>query len=383
MPALGADMDFGTVTEWRVKPGDTVKKGDVVAVVETQKNNLEVEIFQPGVIDRILVPIGTRVPVGTVLAILRGGEEHLPAPEPVAVGAAATASAAVASAAAPPIPVAVPPPGARQRVSPYARRLAGELGIDVAAVTGSGPGHAITELDVRRAATTPEPTSAASRQAAMRSAIAALMARSKREIPHYYLATDIDLTQALAWVAEANLARPVGERLIPAALLLRAVARAVAEVPEMNGLFIDGAFHQSPDVHVGVAISLRGGGLIAPALHDVEKKDVDQVMKEMLDLVQRTRSGLLRSSEMSDPTITVTNLGERGVATVFGVIYAPQVALVGFGKVAERPWAVNGMVGARQVLTATLAADHRVSDGHRGGLFLAAIDKLLQEPEKL
>jgi pyruvate dehydrogenase E2 component (dihydrolipoamide acetyltransferase) len=217
----------------------------------------------------------------------------------------------------------------------------------------------------------------------MRAAIGALMARSKREIPHYSMATEIDMSRALAWTNDQNLQRPVADRLIPAALLLKAAALAVAEVPEMNGLFVNGAFKASREVHVGIAISLRGGGLIAPALHDVEKKSLDEVMKGMLDLVQRARAGMLRTSEMSDPTITVTNLGDRGVESVFGVIYPPQVALVGFGKIAERPWAAGGMVGARPILTATLAADHRVSDGHRGGLYLAAIDRLLQEPGKL
>jgi pyruvate dehydrogenase E2 component (dihydrolipoamide acetyltransferase) len=380
MPTLGADMDFGTITEWRVKPGDAVKKGDIVAIVETQKATMEVEIFQTGVIDQLVVPPGTKVPVGAVLALLRTGQA--PAPP-------------VAAAPLPPPPVAAPTPppsvhvltpptaGARPRVSPFARRLARELGVDLAGVTGAGPQGAITEKDVRGAAQVVSPTSAEARQAAMRAAIASLMARSKREIPHYYLATDIDMSRALAWMADENLKRPVAERLIPAALLLKAAALAVADVPEMNGFCIEGSFRPSRDVHVGVAVSLRGGGLIAPALHDVEKMSLAEVMKGMLDLVQRTRSGMLRTSEMSDPTITVTNLGERGVETVFGVIYAPQVALLGFGKITERPWAANGMVGARPVLTATLAADHRVSDGHRGGLYLAAINRLLQEPERL
>jgi pyruvate dehydrogenase E2 component (dihydrolipoamide acetyltransferase) len=377
---LGADMDFGTITDWRVKPGDTVKKGDIVAVVETQKATMEVEIFQSGTVDQILVPPGARVPVGTVLALLRNGQA------PAAPPAAPTPQAPAAIPAPPPVPAAAGPlpagPSARSRVSPLARRIAVELGVDLAAVTGSGPGGAISEADIRRtAAAGPAPTT--TKQDAMRAAIGALMARSKREIPHYYMATDIDMSRALAWVADQNLMRPVADRYIPAALLLKAAALAVAVVPEMNGLYVDGAFHASPDVHVGVAISLRGTGLIAPALHDVEKKSLEEVMKGMLDLVQRTRSGMLRTSEMSDPTITVTNLGERGVETVFGVIYAPQVALVGFGKITERPWAADGMVGARPVLKATLAADHRVSDGHRGGLYLAAIDRLLQEPEKL
>jgi pyruvate dehydrogenase E2 component (dihydrolipoamide acetyltransferase) len=166
-------------------------------------------------------------------------------------------------------------------------------------------------------------------------------------------------------------------------LLIRAVALAAREVPEMNGFWIDGAFKLGACVHVGVAIALRQGGLINPAIHDVDKKTLDELMESMLDLVNRARSGHLRSSEVADGTITVTNLGEQGVESVFGVIYPPQVALVGFGKITERPFASNGLIGARPMIEATLSADHRVSDGHRGGRFLLAVDRLLQEPEKL
>jgi pyruvate dehydrogenase E2 component (dihydrolipoamide acetyltransferase) len=223
----------------------------------------------------------------------------------------------------------------------------------------------------------------ADRQAAMRKAIAAAMARSKREIPHYYLATHIDMSRAMAWLQAENLKRSVPERLLYTVLLLKAVAVAIHEVPEMNGFWLDGAFKPGSGAHVGVAISLRQGGLIAPAMHDVDTKSLDEIMAGLRDLVKRTRAGVLRSSEISEATITVTSLGEQGVESVFGVIYPPQVALVGFGKIVERPWAANGMVGARPVMVATLAADHRASDGHRGGLFLAAIERLLQEPEKL
>jgi len=217
----------------------------------------------------------------------------------------------------------------------------------------------------------------------MRAAIGALMARSKREIPHYYLQLDIDMARALAWLHEANLARAVNDRLLPSALLLSAVARAVVEMPEMNGFWVDGAFQPGPGVHLGVAISLRGGGLIAPALHDADQKSLEEIMAGVRDLVQRARAGRLRGSEMSDPTITVTNLGERGVDLVHGVIYAPQVALVGFGAIRERPWAADGMLGVRPIVTATLAADHRASDGHAGGNFLTLIDRQLQNPEEL
>jgi pyruvate dehydrogenase E2 component (dihydrolipoamide acetyltransferase) len=220
------------------------------------------------------------------------------------------------------------------------------------------------------------------RQEAMRHVIGTLMARSKREIPHYYLATSIDLGAPLGWLADTNASRPITERLLPAALLLKATALAVRDVPVMNGFWDDG-FSPSPAVHLGVAISLRGGGLVAPAIHDADQLALARLMGALRDLVQRTRAGTLRSSEMSDPTITVTNLGDQGVEEVFGVIYPPQVALVGFGKILQRPWAADSMVGVRPTVRATLAADHRVSDGHDGARFLAAIDRLLQHPEAL
>jgi pyruvate dehydrogenase E2 component (dihydrolipoamide acetyltransferase) len=209
------------------------------------------------------------------------------------------------------------------------------------------------------------------------------MARSKREIPHYYLSTTIDAAAALAWLEDTNGQRPVEARLVLPALLLKATARAVAAVPEMNGHYVDGSFVRSDAVHLGVAVSLRAGGVVAPAIHDADQLDLDELMRRLSDLVGRTRRGTVRASEMSDPTITVTNLGDLGVEAVFGVIYPPQVALVGFGRVTERPHARGGMLGVRPVVTATLSGDHRVSDGHRGGRFLVQIDHLLQEPDTL
>jgi pyruvate dehydrogenase E2 component (dihydrolipoamide acetyltransferase) len=219
--------------------------------------------------------------------------------------------------------------------------------------------------------------------AAMRRVIAAAMARSKREIPHYYLSTTIDMSRALDWLAAENAERPVTKRLLYSALLIRAVALALRTTPELNGFWINDGYKAGDGIHVGVAISLRQGGLINPAIHNVDKKNLDDVMENLLDLVNRARSGHLRSSELSDGTITVTNLGEQGVESVFGVIYPPQVAIVGFGKITERPVAADGFLGVHPMMEATLAADHRVSDGHRGGRFLINLDRLLQEPEKL
>jgi len=390
MPILGADMTAGTLIAWRKRPGDRVTRGDVIAEVETEKGLIDVEVFVSGVLERILVEPGATVPTGTALASIR---EDAPSAAPGPAAAAPVAPPAAAP--APAMPVAPEPgrgQGPRVRVSPLARKLAATLGVDPTTLRGTGAGGAVTREDVERAAAArrpgavPEPAPPPARPrvdtARMRQAIAAAMARSKREIPHYYVTHTIDLHRALAWLAEENARRPVTERLLYGLLLIKAVALALHEVPELNGVWRGDRFEPSAAVHVGVAISLRGGGLVAPALHDVDRQPLGALMGAFRDLVQRARAGGLRSSELSDATITVTSLGEQGVESVLGIVYPPQVAIVGFGRIVERAWVVDGAVVPRPVVTATLSADHRVSDGHRGGLFLAAVERLLQSPER-
>ena len=381
LPSLGADMDEGKLLEWKVSPGDTVKKGQAVAIVDTSKAAVDVEVWCEGTVFELLIEPGETIPVGTVMAtLLEAGES----PE--------TAKRA-------PRAVLLPHPGplpraggggvvsGRRRISPAARKHAEELGVDIETIPGTGPDGAVTLADVEQAAaekvsparTAPVPDKAAE----MRKAIAAAMSRSKREIPHYYLSEPVPMRRATEWLAQTNAGRPITSRLLIAVLQLKAVALALKKFPEMNGFFRDGAHQPAAAAHIGVAISLRQGGLIAPAIHDVGEKSLEQLMRDLTDLVRRVRAGSLRSSEMSDPTITVTNLGEQGVAAVYGVIYPPQVALVGFGRVDEQPWVENGALGVMPVVTASLAADHRASDGHRGALFLAALRDQLQEPENL
>ncbi len=393
MPSLGADMEAGTLVEWLIKPGDKVQRGQVVAVVETQKGAVDVEIWEAGTVDKLVVETGRKVPVGELLALLRtAGEPAAAAPEtPKTPGTPHVETAPAITAAALPRAeaAAVSAVSARLRVSPSARKLAEELGVDIASVQAAEPGAVISRADVERAAQAKTLTSAVAKPAApdwhaqMRMAIAAAMSRSKREIPHYYLVSDIDVTAVSSWLETENLKRSVTERLLPVVPFMKAVALALREVPELNGFWIDGASRPSAAVHLGMAIAMRGGGLVAPAIHDADRKSLDQLMADLRDLITRVRSGRLRSSEMSDPTVTFTNLGEQGVEGVFGVIYPPQVAIVGLGKITERPWVEGGAVVVRKVATATLAADHRASDGHRGGLFLSALDRLLQEPERL
>lgn len=401
MPTLGSDMTEGTLVEWKKKVGERVVKGEIIAEVDTEKAAIEIESFHTGVIEQLLAKPGDRIPVGTVMAIIReDGTQakpvvHAPASPPPLQKVLPKEPVSSLPPTPPPIAASVAEPG-RLRISPAARKLAGELGVDPAAVQGTGPGGAITLDDIQRGAKArgkrheaggQQPLVLAGetgdRQARMRQTIAAAMARSKREIPHYYLSTTIDMGPAMAWLKEENQRRTVADRLLYGVLLIKAVALGLRQVPELNATWKGNEVVQSQAIHVGVAISLRQGGLIAPAIHDTDKRSLGELMSSFQDVVKRARAGTLRGSELSDPTITVTSLGEQGVETVYGVIYPPQVALVGFGKIVQRPWVVEGDLVSRPVVTVTLSADHRVSDGHRGGLFLATIDRLLQEPAQL
>ncbi len=437
MPSLGADMETGTLVEWRVRPGDVVHRGDIVAVVDTEKSTIEVEVFEDGVVEQLLASPGDTAAVGTPLAVIGAeGAHETAAAEPVQ-----PAESPQPATPAPPAPAehprveparsepapphvtsplvrhlaehldvdlaAVTPSGpgghvtradverahheGRARVSPRARRLAADRGISLTDIAGTGSGGAVTGDDVLAVSTEPAATStttttvpsSADPVAARRAAIGALMSRSKREIPHYYVTTTIDFTAASEWLTEINTDRPVAERLLPAVLLLKATARAAREVPVMNGHYLDGQFRPSTDVELGVAISLRTGGLVAPVLHQADLTPTEALMVELRDLVARARGLRLRGSDVAEPSITVTNLGDQGVEMVLPVIYPPQVAMVGFGKVLERPWAVDGMLAVRPLVSASVAADHRANDGHDGARFLATIDRLLQDPHRL
>jgi pyruvate dehydrogenase E2 component (dihydrolipoamide acetyltransferase) len=481
MPSLGADMDRGTLLEWKIAPGDTVTKGDIVAVIDTEKSDIEVESFHSGVVEELLVPEGEEVEVGTALAIIRedgaaapvepeprrpvveaaeeprptveeprpAAEEPPPTAEPpveparaeahvyspiirhlaeergidlatvrgtgpggavtradlAALGAPAPVPEAPAAAAVPSAPVdTVGPtrPGGL-RSSPLARKRADELGVDLVSVTGTGPDGAITVTDVEAAAgevprpvpapSEGAPTAPASAQSAgpgresrsdtVRAATGRLMARSKREIPHYYLSTTIDLSDALGWLEAVNRDRPITERILPAALLLRASVLALADQPRLNGWWVDDELRLADTVDLGVGVALRGGGLIAPVIPGADRLDLDGTMDALRGIVGRSRSGRLKGTDLGEASVTVTNLGDQGVDSVYGVIAPPQVAVVGFGAVRERPWAVEGMLTVRPILVATLSADHRATDGHEGARFLSTLDHLLHEPEAL
>jgi pyruvate dehydrogenase E2 component (dihydrolipoamide acetyltransferase) len=435
MPSLGADMESGFLREWRVKPGDKIRKGDIIAEVETQKGIIEIEVFDEGTIGELLIQVDEMVPVGTIMAtILSPGEAvaaPVAAPQPGADGKAGAPVPAPAAAEAVAVPAEAQPAaekaaaGHHVRASPLAKRVAAESGIDIGTIQGTGPEGAITREDVEhaiaaraapaaapeapkeaapvapppaekppmpeaKAAPTPAPAETGVEKPSppgfspetVRMAVAAAMSKSNREVPHYYLETRVDMSKALTWLTEANKQRPVKERLLPAVLLLKAVAKALNDVPDLNAWWENGLQRKS-SINIGYVVALRTGGIMVPAIHDADNKTLDELMQALNDLIPRARALKLRSSELADSTVTVTSLGEGGVETVYGVIYPPQVALVGFGGISDQPWTENGMLAVRPVLVATLAADHRATDGSTGSRFLTALKNYLQQPDKL
>ncbi|MGJ8588304.1 MAG: dihydrolipoamide acetyltransferase family protein [Yoonia sp.] len=394
MPSLGADMEDGTLIEQLVAAGDAVHRGDIIAAVETQKGAIEIEVFEDGFLDKWLVPLGTKVPVGTPIAVIRASDapdkpempqpaDPAPAPPPPE---APQPDDPVAPPATPEEPSPTPEQPAetpqelsqseRQRVSPAARRRAVQTGFDLASL---GTGKIISLRDIPD---TPEGPKAEP-LTAMRQAISAAMTRSKREIPHYYLSDTIDLTLAEDFIEAYNADQPPDARLALSVLYVRAVALAARQYPDFNGYFENNQFTSSHAVHLGMAINLRGGGLVAPALHDADQGDLETLMARLKDLVARVRQGRFRARELSDPTLTLTSLGDRGVAGITGVIFPPQVAIVGIGTPSLQPMVVGDTVQPRRICRMTLAADHRVSDGHQGAKFLRAIIKHMQNPEQL
>lgn len=385
MPSLGADMVRGRVVRWRVKAGDRVRRGQVIVEVETDKGLIDVECFHEGTVLALTAPEGAELAVGAVLARIDvadplpdGLHDHRPPPEAagsgsVRVGERSRADRADTEGAS---------PGGRVLASPLAKRRAAELGVDLATVA-PGPEGRIGADDVERAAQAASPAAdtPSDTKEAMRRAIAASMTRSKREIPHYYLWQTVDVTEALAWLHTHNQRLPIAERVLFAALVARAVARAAATAPELNGSYHQGGPQSSTAVHLGFATAQRAGGLIAPAILDAHTLDVDAMMRAIGDLVLRVKSGGVRGREMTAGTITLTSLGDLGVEGLLPVIQWPQLAIVGAGSVVVRAWVLSGTLAVRSVMTLSLAADHRASDGHRGARFLQSVARHLLPSE--
>ena len=402
MPSLGADMEDGTLVEWRKQPGDAINRGDIIAEVDTQKGLIEIEVFDDGIISELLVKEGEKVPVGTPMALIKTSraevikekerlkETKIPSEEKETLQPTEDHPAETN------IPKGYSPQ--RIKVSPLARRIAEENHIDLSEITGTGENGAITKVDVNKAISQQEifkpeekheetlpkkkPEKVTDTGEGIRMAVAAAMSKSNREIPHYYLEKKIDISRALAWLKESNKERSVKERLLTVVLLIKAVAKSLDEVPQLNATWENG-LHIKNEINIGFVVSLKSGGVIVPSINNADLKNLSQIMEALNDLIPRARAMKLRSSELGNSTITLTSLGEDGADSVLGVIYPPQVAVIGFGGIKEETWVENGMLGIRTIITASLAGDHRANDGLTGSRFLNILAKNLQNPEAL
>lgn len=399
MPSLGADMEDGTLVEWRKKPGDAIKRGDIIAEVDTQKGLIEIEVFEEGFVGELLIKEGTKVPVGTPMALINTEGTKLEIEKKTKTEAQKPeeklAEIQPTEEAIPVRPVGHDGEERRIKASPLARKIAEDNNIALSEITGTGENGAITKHDVEMAITKKgteiqeekplsEPVSKKSIPAneSIRLAVAAAMSKSNREIPHYYLEKKIDMSTALAWLKDANKTRNIQDRLLPASLLIKSVAAALDEVPQLNGFWVDG-LQLKNEINIGFVVSLRTGGVIVPTIQQADIKTVDEIMNNLNDLIPRARAMKLRSSELGNSTITLTNLGDGGADSVFGVIYPPQLAVIGFGNTSEQAFVENGMLGFRPVIRASLAGDHRATDGLTGSRFLASLNKHLQNPNAL
>ncbi|WP_291779060.1 dihydrolipoamide acetyltransferase family protein [Cecembia sp.] len=406
MPSLGADMEDGTLVEWRKQPGDLLKRGDIIADVDTQKGLIEIEFFGEGILEKHLVAEGEKIPVGTVMALIRGEsdeiteeipQENIPDQEKMVEPAKVEEGKIKVPAASP-----QKAGGERVRISPLAKKIAETHQLDISKISGTGPDGAIVKADIdkclregqekkAKAKTDPivtepryEPESklAIPESEAIRKAVAAAMSRSNQDIPHYYLEKRIDFSKAMLWLKEANKERSVQQRLLPVALMIKAVAKALDDVPDLNAVWEDG-LERKNEINIGFVVSLRTGGIMLPAILNADTLSVDGIMEKLNDLIPRARAFKLRSSELSKSTFTITSIGEGGADKVYGVIYPPQVGIVGFGEIRDEAIVAEGMIGIKPVVDVTLAADHRATDGLIGSKFLASLNKYLQNPENL
>ena len=455
MPQMGYDMQQGTVVRWHKQEGDAVARGDVLADIETDKATVEFEAFVSGVLRKIVAQEGIAIPVGDLIAVITGPDEALPEgllsgrgsgnkdDAPVGNGATSVAAQPVSTVASAP-PAASP--GGEVRASPIARRLAREQGIDLAVVTGTGPGGRIVEKDVLNhtdlgAQTSPVATAAAEVRASpiarrlareggielalvtgtgpggriveqdvlnnleaasqpssdaasasaqpeqvdlsrMRQTIAKVTSDSKRDTPHFYVSSEVDMTKATEMRGDLNEVLASESRVSVNDLVVKACAMALQKFPKFNAFYQGGHLQMNPDINIGIAIALESG-LIVPGINGCQAKSLVEIAAASRDLIARAHSGTLRNEEYSGTTFSVSNLGMFDVDSFTAIIYPPHAAILAVGRVKEQAVARDGQVTVAQIMTATLSVDHRVADGAEAAQFIMEIKGLLEKPAAL
>jgi pyruvate dehydrogenase E2 component (dihydrolipoamide acetyltransferase) len=397
MPQMGYDMREGTVVKWRKQEGEPVTRGEVIAEIETDKATVEMEAYSTGVLGRIVAEEGRTVPVGDLIAVITEPGEAVPAAEELTRGQPAPTPPAQAAAAPAPAPAPsaapAPAPAGEIRATPIARRLAREKGIELAQVTGTGPGGRITEADVlayedgAKAAPVPPMTTAPTAAPAerieltrMRRAIAAVTVQSKRETPHFYITAEIDMTQAMALRRQINDALQDGTRVSVNDMIVKAATKTLETFPKFNASFQEDHLQIHPDINIGIAIALDEG-LIVPAIMGCQNKSLAEIARASGDLGQRAQGGTLRTEEYTGSTFSISNLGMFGAIDSFAaIIFPPNAAVLAVATVKEQPVVRDGQVVVAQMMTATISVDHRVADGAEGARFLVEVKRNLEHP---
>jgi pyruvate dehydrogenase E2 component (dihydrolipoamide acetyltransferase) len=384
MPKMGDAMTEGKVVAWRKREGERVQAGEVLAEIETDKVNVEIEAEASGTL-HITVPEGQAVPVGTVIAYINGPPARAAAPTPQAPSPAPAAPK-------PEVPPAEEPAG-RVKASPLARKLAAEHGVDLLEVKGTGPGGRVVERDVlawveeraaqpaaRPAPSPAEPDYEDVPLSRMRQAIARVVVQSKQQIPHFYVTTEVDVGRALELRAQVQEAFGEDERLSVNDLILKATALALRRFPDLNSQVLDDqTVRRHRRVHLGIMVATPDG-LVVPVLRDADRMPLRELAREARRLVEGARAKRLRQEDTTGATFSVSNLGMYDVTHFVAIIQPPQAGILAVGRAQERPVVREGQVVVRPVLQLTVSADHRVTDGVGAAEFLAEVKRLLENP---
>jgi pyruvate dehydrogenase E2 component (dihydrolipoamide acetyltransferase) len=353
MPSLGADMDQGKIMEWKIAPGDTIKKGQTMAIVETTKSAVEIESFHDGKVLELIAQIGEMISVGKPIATFDVLEAPLIQPIPQVYGE-------------------------RVKISPIAKRLAEMNHLNWEQLKGSGLEGEIELKDVEAILGKKE---ASTSVVNLRKAIAKSMGQSKKEIPHFYLKSRILIDALLQRLDEKNKLLPAEKRLLLPVLFIRAITLALKDFPELNGYYKNDSFLPQSAIHIGYAFAVKSGGVMVPAILDCHQLKLEELNTAFLQLASRVERGELKNRELTEGTVTITNVGDLGSDEVYGIIFPPQVALIGIGRIHKEPIALDNQVKLSWVIDLTLSIDHRVTDGITASRFLNTVDRHLQQTE--
>ncbi len=409
MPRLSDTMEEGKIVRWLKKEGDRVEGGDIIAEVETDKADIEMEAFGSGTLRKILVAEGESAQVGRLIAVIAEEDEDISAMLPAAPAAAAAAGRAVARTVAAGPQVLQSSPEGRVRASPLAKRIAREQGIDLSIVPGSGPGGRVIRRDLAAVAATAgstaaKPTSVSpvspppeSRKAEapsppfaefeerelspMRRTIATRMAQSMANAPHFYLTTEVAMDRAME-LRDSIQAQAPDLMVTFTDMIVKAAAMALARHPAINASFMGDRIRFYSRVHIGIAVALEDG-LITPVLRGCDRKSLAQIAKESRELIERARSRKLKPDEYAGGTFTISNLGMFEIEEFTAIINPPEAAVLAIGSIQAKPVVEDGRIGTSHRMRMTLSCYHRVIDGATGAKFLQELKRLLEQPLQL